>query len=179
MFDKLNSKGSLAKLWLPKGIVIPSFLDGNIVKLKIRRTEEIQKKIDPKFQKYIIITGSSNAPIIYGDLDKPILIMESELDAMLTFDVVGNICSVVALGGAQNRPDAMLHQILIRASHILLSLDFDDGGMQANYFWKELYPTLRFWPVPRGKSPGEALKLGVDLKRWVEEGLYTHKIEGQ
>lgn len=169
--DKFNSKGIPSKLWLPQGIVIPSFSDGNIVKLKIRSNEETHKKTSPKFQKYIIVSGSRNAPTIHGDLDKPILIMESELDAMLTFDIVGDICSVVALGGAQNRPDAMLHQILLRASHVLLSLDFDEGGMKANYFWKELYPTLRFWPVPRGKSPGDALQLGVDLKRWVEDGL--------
>ncbi|MBS0656422.1 MAG: hypothetical protein JSR46_11645, partial [Verrucomicrobia bacterium] len=65
------------KIWLPKGIVIPTF-DAQLepLKLKIR-----QQDAHPK---YIEISGSQKAPSIYGDpTNKPFLILESELDAML------------------------------------------------------------------------------------------------
>src|SRR6185295_1234154 len=28
------------------------------------------------------------------------------------------------------------------------------------------HPKLLFWPVPEGKGPGDAIKLGLDLQRW-------------
>ena len=169
--DKFNDNGCLAKLWLPKGIVIPTFSDESILKVKIRKLDEIQSASQHKFQKYVVVPGSVDAPSVYGDLAKPILIMESEFDAMLTYDAIGDLCCVIALGGAQKKPDLKLHEHLKNASRILLSLDFDEGGMSANYFWKSLYPQLLIWPVPIGKSPGEAIKLGIDLKKWIKIGL--------
>ncbi|MCE5294727.1 MAG: hypothetical protein LLF94_08970 [Chlamydiales bacterium] len=168
--DKRNSEGGLVKLWLPKGIVIPTFLEGFIVKLKIRRTDE-PKIPSVKFKKYIVIPGSMAVPTMYGDSKKPILIMESEFDALLTFDAIGDICSVVALGGAQMKPDLQLHLELRKSPKILLSLDYDEAGLKSNTYWRLTYPQLLVRPVPKGKSPGDALKLGVDLKQWVARGL--------
>lgn len=169
--NKQNTDGYLAKLWLPKGVVIPSFSEGNIIKIKIRRSEETQNSIQHKFSKYMVVSGSSDSPVIYGTSCKKILIVESEFDAMLLQDILGDTCCVIALGGAQKRPDSKMHQLLTQAFRILLSLDYDQGGIQANYYWKSLYPQVRVWPVPKGKSPGDALKLGIDLRRWVEEGF--------
>lgn len=165
-----NPQGGFTKLWLPKGFVIPTFLEEKIVKLKIRRTDAPEIP-SVKFQKYVVIPGSMNAPALYGDPKKPILVMEAEFDAMLTFDDVGDICSVVALGGAQMKPDSQLHQALRQAPRILLSLDYDETGIASNTYWISTYPQLLVWPVPKGKSPGDALKLGVDLRLWVAKGL--------
>lgn len=103
--DKFNNNGCLAKLWLPKGIVIPTFSNESIIKLKIRRPDELQSASLHKFQKYVVVPGSVNAPSVHGDPAKPILIMESEFDAMLTCDAIGDLCCVIALGGAQKKPD--------------------------------------------------------------------------
>jgi hypothetical protein len=53
---------------------------------------------------------------------------------------------------------------------------FDEGGMKGNLFWRSIYPQLLFWPVPEGKGPGDAIKLGLDLRRWVEAGLKAIKL---
>jgi hypothetical protein len=172
--DKFNNNGYLAKLWLPKGIVIPTFSDEGIIKLKIRRPDEPQSVGQNKFQKYVIVSSNVDAPSVYGDPTKPILIMESEFDAMLTYDAVGSLYCVIALGGAQKKPDLQLHEHLKNNPKILLSLDFDESGMSANYFWKSLYPQLIIWPVPMGKSPGDAIKLGIDLKKWIKTGLESN-----
>jgi DNA primase len=173
--EKPNADGLIAKLWLPQGIVIPTLLDGNVTKIKIRRPDP-HKQQEKKFQKYVVVSGSMEVPAVYGDLSKPILIMESELDAMLTFKAIDEICCVIALGGAQKKPDLELHQHLQRASRILLALDFDEGGMKGNLFWRSIYPQLLFWPVPEGKGPGDAMKLGLDLRLWVEAGLKATKL---
>jgi len=172
--DKPGPNDGLAKLWLPKGIVIPTFSDEVIVKLKIRRPDEPQNEPSKyKFQKYVVVSGSIDTPVIYGDPMKPILIMESELDAMLTYDIIGDICCVIALGGAQKKPDLKLHQQLRMSLNVLLALDFDEGGMLSNSFWRKTYPQSRIWPVPKGKGPGDAIKLGVDLKKWIKAGLQS------
>ncbi|MCE5318225.1 MAG: hypothetical protein LLG04_12800 [Parachlamydia sp.] len=173
--EKPNARGLIAKLWLPQGIVIPTLLDGNVTKIKIRRPDP-HKQQEKKFQKYVVVSGSMEFPTVYGDLSKPILIMESELDAMLTFKAINEICCVIALGGAQKKPDLELHQHLKQSPRILLALDFDEGGMKGNLFWRSIYPQLLFWPVPEGKGPGDAIKLGLDLRRWIEAGLKAIKL---
>lgn len=167
----LKGNGQKLKIWIPQGIVIPTYLNDKIIKIKIRRPDPPLTQLKEKYKKYVVISGSMDAPAIYGDLNKPFLIVESEFDAMLLQDLVSDICCVIALGGAQKRPDSKLFQLLNKASRILLALDFDESGIQANYFWISLFPQLRIWPVLKGKSPGDAFKIGVDLRRWVEEGI--------
>ena len=55
---------------------------------------------------------------------------------------------------------------------ILWCLDNDEAGRNAALWWRTTYPNLRFWPVPVGKSPGDAFKdHGINLREWVEEGI--------
>jgi hypothetical protein len=82
-----------------------------VTKIKILRPDP-HKQQEKKLQKYAVVSGSMEAPVVYGDLSKPVLIMESELDAMLTFKAIDEICCVIALGGAQKKPDLELHSIL-------------------------------------------------------------------
>ena len=44
-------------------------------------------------------------------------------------------------------------------------------GKKAYKFWRDTYPHVQPWPVPRGKSPGDAFKEGVNLRLWIEAGL--------
>lgn len=67
--EKPNASGLIAKLWLPQGIVIPTLLDGNVTKVKIRRPDP-HKQQEKKFQKYVVVSGSMEVPSIYGDLSK-------------------------------------------------------------------------------------------------------------
>ena len=88
-------------------------------------------------------------PSFYGNpLDKPIVIIESELDAILTQQFASDLCCCMALGGAGKKPDFATHNILHTASTLLFALDFDEAGKKAFQFWKLTYPKLRAWPVP-------------------------------
>lgn len=161
-------EGGSKFLFLPSGIVIPSIRDNVLIRVKIRRKKW---QAEGKYPKYQIITGGISAPAIYGSVGKPIVLVEAELDAMLIQQCAGDLCCSVALGGVSNRPDTVLDSILRKSSIIMFALDFDEAGKKAFQFWKSTYLHLFPWPVPRGKSPGDAYTQGVDLIKWIKSGL--------
>lgn len=153
---------------LPKGIVIPSFRDDELLRVKIRRHNWIQSDLYPKYQ---IVSGGINCPSLFGTVDKPLILIEAELDALLINQVAGDLCTPIALGGVSNKPDLWLHEILQDIKTVLYSLDFDDAGKKHFQFWKSNYTNVKAWPAPKGKSPGDAFLLGVDLRKWIIAGL--------
>jgi hypothetical protein len=160
------------KLWVPSGLVIPVFdpVDGKLIKLKIRRHDW---KEGDEFPKYVEVSGSIQSPSVFlsPSMQSIVLIMEAEFDAMLIHQLASDLCFSIALGGASKRPDASCHQLLQKASRILLALDVDQAGATAFRWWKANYPDLRLWLPPVGKSPGDAWAEGIDLRHWIVEGI--------
>lgn len=125
--------------------------------------------------KYVEISGSTQSLSVYGDPSKPIIIVESELDAILIQQEAADLVCSIALGGVSKKPDVELHGLLKRAPLILLSLDFDDPGKKRYSFWMQQYPNLRPWPAPYFKSPGDALeKSHINMRDWINCGLSSH-----
>ena len=153
------------RLWLPQGFVIPTFFQERPIKLKIRTEGK---------PKYVQVTGSSSNLSFFGhSILKPYVLLESEFDAMLLFQEVGDLCVPVALGGAAQEPDAYSYNLLQKAPLILFALDFDLPGKKAYAYWKSRYPNLFAWPTPYEKSAGDAFKSGCDLRKWIATGI-TH-----
>jgi DNA primase len=154
---------------LPVGMVIPISENDAIRKIKIRKSE--WREGDP-YGKYYEIPGSSNILPVFGSLSNHVVvIVEAEFDAMLVIQEAGNLCSCVALGGAQKRPDAYLQQWLLQRKLILFALDFDEAGKNEYSYWQTSYPNLEPWPTPEEKSPGEYFKIGGNLKDWISNGI--------
>lgn len=164
----MSSEGGTQMLCLPQGIIIPSFRDGIPIRVKIRRHNW---KPEDKYPKYHIIAGGTACPGVYGDIGKPVMLVEAELDAMLVQQFASDYCCCIALGGVSVKPDSSVDQVLRQAHTILYALDFDEPGKKAFRFWKSTYIRVRPWPVPKGKSPGDSYDLGVDLRNWVTTGL--------
>jgi DNA primase len=122
--------------------------------------------------KYVEISGSKQSPSIYGDRSQPLIIVESELDAILIQQEASKLVCSIALGGVSKKPDIELHELLKQAPVILLSLDFDDSGKKHYSFWMKLYSNLRPWPIPYFKSPGDAFaKAQINIRNWINNGL--------
>lgn len=172
--EEFKENGMLKKLWLPRGLVIPSFRkDGKVFKLKIRRSAWHETDRLPK---YVEIPGSMQQPSWFGyEENLPMIIVESEIDAILVKQEVDGLCSVLALGGAAKRPDINTHNLLKKVSLILFALDFDDAGKKAYNFWRKRYQNLRPWPIPQLKSPGDAIKNGISLREWIIQGIYEYQ----
>ncbi len=167
--DKKVIEDKEKKLFLPKGIVIPSFSEELPCKIKIRCADWSE---GVSYGKYYEIPGSSNRISVFGNTSKKIIVLvESELDAILTIQEAGDLCCCIALGGAQKRPDEETHQWLRAKSFIMFALDFDDSGKKEFNFWNNTYPNLKAWPVPKEKSPGDAHGAGVNLHAWIDSGL--------
>lgn len=159
-----ESKNNKKRLWLPKGLVIPWSIDGEIHRLRIRRPEGDLR--------YYVVPGSGMAPtVIVGETKRVCVVVESELDAILIAQEAGDIVSVVALGNSSAHPDKIAKDLLSSADHIMVALDFDEAGVKAWGQWKEQYLQVTRWPVPEGKDPGEYFKAGGDIREWVIAGL--------
>ena len=97
--EKLNPDGKEIKLWIPVGLLIPYIKDNIIKRIRVRRTNSTNR--------YYTVPGSSAEMMILGNSRDHIIIVESELDAMLIHQEAGDIVTTIALGSAQARPDAV------------------------------------------------------------------------
>lgn len=161
--------GRKKKLWIPRGIVIPCFKDNTVYRIRIRRPKaDLSREWDVK---YFVVPGSGmEAMVLYPDR-RAFVVVESELDAMMLARKAGSVAGVVSLGSAQKKPGSEVYYLLRQALRVLVSLDFDEAGLGAWTWWKNEFHNARQWPVPDGKDPGEAFEKGVDLLRWVMDGL--------
>ena len=157
--------GTVKKLWLPAGLIIPVFEKSEVVRLRIRRPNGAPR--------YVIVSGSSMMPMIAGKETGAVVVVESELDGLLLNQEAGHMCLIVALGSVAKRPDMWLHARLRRASLILSVLDYDEAGAKETWnFWARTYKEkVKRWPPPTGKDPSEAFQYGIDLQEWISAGM--------
>ncbi len=162
--EEQNDRGRSKKLFLPAGLVIPKMTGRQVERLRIRRPEGEQR--------YCVIPGSTMGPLFAGERSERVMVVESELDAILLHQEAGDLVQVIALGSASARPDQEAVRILRDAETILLSLDNDAAGAKESWrWWKEHFPNSRRWPVINGKDPTEAYQNGLPLRNWVLAGI--------
>jgi hypothetical protein len=167
--QEIKEDGKTRKLWLPAGLVISTFSDDGIVKVKIRRSEW---KEGDKFPKYVEVSGSKQTPSIYGDTSLPLaLILESELDALLIQQEAGDLVYCIALGGSTKPLDAETDQLLRKATLILFLPDFDDAGAIAWMKWKKMFSTIQRILTPCEKSAGDYFKSSGNLREWLVDTI--------
>lgn len=178
---ELNDKGKPRRLWIPAGLVIPALSpEGEVLRLRVRRPDEHRKRFREAI-KYAVVPGSSMHPLLLRPECRAFVVVEAELDAIAVAsaaEAAGLDVGALAVGTNMGKPDIVAHRALIRALAILVALDFDapgkDGtrpGAKGYEFWARTYRTARRAPVPRGKDPGEAVALGVDLALWLTAAL--------
>lgn len=169
LLSALKENGRERKMWLPEGVVLPLIEDGMVRKVKIRR---YPYQANDSYPKYVELSGSSPFPVLLSYQPcQPCVIVEAEFDAMLLVQEVGDMCNCLVLGGAQKRPDKVLHEKLLKMPKLLFALDFDEAGKNEYRFWRKVYPSLKPWPTPKEKSPGDAFVAGVDLREWISQGI--------
>lgn len=160
--------GAERRQWIPAGLVIPLTIGGAVHRLRIRRS-------DPgEGARYVIMSGSSSAPMAVNLERAAAVIVESELDGLLLNQEAGDLAGVVAMGSAQAKPDRITHEALTAAAVILVSLDTDDAGARASWhFWPETYgKRARRWPSIKGKDASDARLNGLNLREWIVAGIF-------
>jgi DNA polymerase I-like protein with 3'-5' exonuclease and polymerase domains len=163
--EKIKDDGTEAKLLIPAGLVIPCFCNNQLQRLKIRCNNITEGK------RYHVLPGSSPIPMILGS-GNVFIIVESELDALLLKQEVGDTVGVIALGSAHIRPDEETSHILHHSKKILVSLDSDAAGAKESWqWWINRFPNAIRWPVILGKDPTEAHINNLNLRDWVKVGI--------
>lgn len=161
--------GRPRKVWSPAGLVIPTFRDGQVVAIKIRRSDW---KAGDKYPKYVAVSGGGTLPMILPPgKGKPCVVVESEIDAILIAQEAGDLVTAIALGTAKAKPEAEAHAMLTVAPVILVATDYDKAGADAWPWWREHYAKAKRWPVPHGKDVGDLMAEQGMVRAWIEAGL--------
>lgn len=169
--------GKTPKLALLPGLVIPFFEHGELHKLKLREFECAPWPEWAQGDKYREIKGSNQRYSVYGQGRDLAIVVETELDAMLLAERVGDLALCLATGSAQRKPDAAAALLLKSAKLVPNALDSDDAGAKAAWSWWDKHvPGVKRWPVPKrlGKDPGDLARAGVDVRQWVLAGVRRH-----
>ena len=156
---------------MPSKLLIPSYdSQGNLIRIRFRIDSPA-----PGQERYRISRGSnSNLPYPLGvSSHKPVMVLESELDAILIAQEAGERVGVLGMGttGTKLNP-AVIRYLIDKIPIILISLDNDQSGRQKTTSLISELPNAIDWPVADkyGNDPGEAWKR-INLKEWVEAGL--------
>jgi len=167
--------------WLPQKDNMPSKLlipcynsQGNLMRIRFRIDKPKKNK-----ERYRIRKGSSpSSPFPLGVIhSKPLIIVESELDAILIAQEAEDLSAVLSLGTTGNKlTSAMICFIKEKIPLTMICLDNDDSGkMLTNRLLNDLSNAVA-WPIPpgHGKDPGEAWKT-MNIREWIEQGIMKHK----
>ena len=160
--DQIKDDGRPKALWIPRGLVIPYIIDGIIHRIRIRRPEG-----EPR---YYVLPGSAMSTMLLERTRRAFVVVESELDA-IAVAARNDLAGAVAVGSVSAKPDAETFAVLQGALSILNALDYDAAGAKAMEWWTEQFARCDRWPVPQGKDPGEAIRLEIDLDKWIKMGL--------
>ncbi len=161
------------RLFIPRGIVIPTCApDGRVLNLRIRRHKEDLGEHSPK---YLELEGSCKAPLLLrSSRPGPLaayFVTEAELDAMLIHHATDGVVGALAVRTNRGKPDVSADGRLREAVRVCIALDYDEPGADGVDFWEKTYPAALRWPTPEGKDPGDACRLGVDIREWVAAAL--------
>lgn len=180
--NELKENGEPKKIWLPSGAVIPTFEGDKLVKVKIRnanfeselvKCEDLKKRVGAQKyspSKYVVVKGSKKCPSLYGNANQDtLLVLESELDAILVFQEAGRLCFCLALGGSCQPLDLYKERVVRGVENLLFCPDFDEAGKKSWDRWYKRVPDTKRILTPDGKDPTEALGLGVCLREWIEK----------
>lgn len=172
--EVLREDGKPKKLWLPVGITIPWYSNQQPVRVRIRRPEG-----EPR---YYVVPGSVGSPMLLDATPirawKTIIVVESELDAIMLYSQCGHLAAFIGLGSCSTRPDSAIIGKMIeeqrgkgQAIQIKTALDNDSAGIKEVKWWSENFGATNY-PLPEQfKDPGEAFQGGFNLVQWVENAL--------
>lgn len=178
--EKINTETKKPKkLWIPRGILIPTIIEDVPHRLRIRRPAEDLRERDGK---YIEVEGSGNDRVILNPQAKAVVVIESDLDALLVDWHAGDLVGAMPTVSASAKPKTSTWPLLQAALCILVASDFElvwsdekqrwvSAGGSAAKWWQQQFPRAKRWPVPEGKDPGEYFQAGGDVRAWVMAGL--------
>lgn len=169
------------KIWLPRGVVIPWQIDGNLWKVSIRRPDKDIEADRKRYEaegvkgaspKYVSVAGGSNGLYDAKQIrpGQPLVIAEGEFDKLIFKQEIGNRISCVATGSTGKGREERWQRLIAQASIALIVFDYDSAGHEAYaHYWKSLPNTIRW--SPWAHDINEMFLQSIDLNEWIDTGL--------
>lgn len=159
-----DRNGKPKMVWLPRGIVIPWWVEGKLWKVNIRRP-----KGDPK---YIQAAGSKMALYNADQINaaKPAMLLEGEFDVLTVQQYAGDLITPVATGSAQGGRRIRWVAKLALAPLVLVSFDADGAGEEASRWWLNVLEDAKRWR-PFWNDANTMAQEGGNIRLWVELGI--------
>lgn len=158
-----------------RGLVIPHTQpNGQITGLKIRVFSASDNVFPDAPQepnpRYIGVRGGGKCAWVLQPTPEPVtgpvVLVESELDALLLAQELDLMINPVALLTASRRPD----RATLPPGPLLFSLDFDDAGRKAFAWWKNQHQAAAA-PPATGKDITDMHRAGIDAQAWLKKCL--------
>lgn len=148
---ELADGGKRDKLLLPRGLMIATRREAGTVAVTIRCPND-RPESRPKYWQ---AKGSSNMPFIAGHAGRPVVLVESALDAALVWqESFGKLAAVGVMGNMKSL-DADTHNFIQAAPLLLACPDNDAGGLSAWQRWSAAYPQAILTPAVGSKDLGD------------------------
>jgi DNA primase len=166
------------RIWLPRGITFPWYVDGGVWRLNIRRPLT-PAQIAQGEAKYIGPAGFGNALYNARSLrrDRAVILVEGEVDALTIVQACGEQVAVVATGSTSGGRRLAWVARLALAPTVLVAFDADkfgpDGapgaGDRAATWWLNALPKAHRWqPLHHDVN---TIPDPEDVLSWVRHGL--------
>ena len=139
----------IAGLWVPRGIVIPWFVDGELWQLKVRRPPGCEPK-------YLSVTGGH--PLLYGTVAslegyEAAVLVEGEFDCLLLWQECRDLVAVVTLGSSNKALTPRAMRYLLPVPRLLIAYDIDERGEEGAARLLELSARMtRIRPLVAGEG---------------------------
>ncbi|MDI9559397.1 MAG: hypothetical protein QM300_13890 [Pseudomonadota bacterium] len=166
-----DQDGREKKLWLPKGIVIPSFQDGVLQRIRIGSWGQGG---DTKLKvKEYYIPGSSLAPVVIDAHKESTVVVLYDIDALILSQEVGDYVNIISLGHPRARPDKRALDMLAAAKgSVLFTLSGASEDVRSSLnWWKLNVDGVKRWPYPEKDEEEAEFRAGKMLKAWIMSGL--------
>lgn len=164
--------GRPKRVWLPRGVVIPWMIRGDMWRVNIRRPLTAAQAAAGE-AKYVAPSGAGAG--LYGANalapDWPAVLVEGELDALTIFQHAGGLASPVATGGTGGAQRAKWLAELATCGRVLVAFDSDNAGEEKADYWLKILSNARRWRPFYGKDANELATAGGDLRAWVHAGI--------
>jgi len=173
--DVYRSVWGPSEVYLPVGIVIPWEIRNHFMRVKVRQSDKLRKPGQPK---YIQAAGGRSHELfgrLYLDPNKAVVLVETELDAIL-LDALGPRYGFVPLAAGSVSEGFTAANIAALAStqHVYLAFDNDGTpGLTAALKWQQALGDKASRLLPTAKDPGEMFERGgwSALHAWLDPAL--------
>lgn len=168
------------KVWLPEGILIPWQGDGHIWRLNVRRLTGLREG-SPKYIQIPTNGGDGLYNVDQVALDQPIVLVESELDALSGQQEAGDLAVFLATGGTSRGRNERWLARLSKAKCVLIAFDDDEDkhgvrpGDRAAKQLEQLIPHAIRW-LPWSHDINDMLKAGQSIRAWIKTGIQAYDL---